>query len=342
MALSIHQQSIDVYGKLKMWVDPLQSMLEIDAMTSWQYAFVRTMVLGFGLFIRVIPFQSPQALRTLDTISRTFEPIKVLPRGVTSKSDLIAEVPCEWIEPDNADTQRVMLYLHGGGFMAGWNPLHRYIVARLAKHAALTAVAVDYRTTPDHPYPAPLDDCFAVYTLLLDQGYDPQHIAIAGDSAGGNLVFALMHRLKQVALPLPACGVGLSPMVDLDIKREALPAIADPMLSEGVLLATADHYCGAHDRRSPFISPVYGNMQNFPPIMLCIAEYELLRPSIKQFAQSAAAAGVSVTTIEGKGLWHVWPGFAPYLPEAEQTLIKVAQFIKVATDATEQAIIRRS
>ena len=117
-------------------------------------------------------------------------------------------VPAEWITPANAVDGRLVLYIHGGGFMLCSPATHRGMNARLAVLSRTRILSIDYRMAPEHKHPAALDDCLTAYRRLTEQGFDPQHIVLGGDSAGGNLVLATLHRLKQLGEELPrAAGV---------------------------------------------------------------------------------------------------------------------------------------
>jgi epsilon-lactone hydrolase len=142
-------------------------------------------------------------------------------------------VPAEWSVSPGADVDRVLLFLHGGGFSAGSIVSHRAMVAETGRAAQARTLAIDYRRTPEHPFPAALDDALCAYCWLLAQGVSPERIAIGGDSAGGGLTLALMVALSDRGLPLPACGWCVSPWVDMEARGEsyAIKAAVDPMIS---------------------------------------------------------------------------------------------------------------
>lgn len=138
-----------------------------------------------------------------------------LPADVARAAASADGVPCEWLIPQNSPPDRALVYLHGGGFVYGVTPQHLGMVAHLARTLGIRALIVDYRLAPDHPFPAALDDCVAAYRWLLDRGLRPQNIALAGDSAGGNLAITAMMKLRAGGEPLPAAAACLSPVADL-------------------------------------------------------------------------------------------------------------------------------
>ena len=124
-------------------------------------------------------------------------------------------IPAAWFTPPGADNDRVLLYFHGGGFCIGNIKSHKRIAGEIAKVAGCRALVVDYRLAPEHKFPAALDDCVASYRWLLSQGYRPENIVIAGDSAGGGLTASTLLVLRDAGDPLPAAGMLLCPATDL-------------------------------------------------------------------------------------------------------------------------------
>src|SRR6266542_6266813 len=124
-------------------------------------------------------------------------------------------VPAVRVTARASQRDRHVLYLHGGGFVTGSSSLYRHLTWRLAAAARARLLSVDYRLAPEHPFPAALEDAVAAYRWLLADGADARQIAVMGDSAGGALAFAMLLKLRDEGLPLPAAAVGLSPWVDL-------------------------------------------------------------------------------------------------------------------------------
>ena len=151
--------------------------------------------------------------------------------GVDPVSVSAGGVPAAWLVAPDADNNRVIVYLHGGGFQTGSIPSHLAITSRLTGAAKARVLALDYCLAPEHRFPAQIEDTVAAYTWLLDQGYAAHHMAFVGDSAGGGLVVTAMLKLRELDLPLPACAVAISPWTDLvgDGGWRGADASSDPM-----------------------------------------------------------------------------------------------------------------
>jgi monoterpene epsilon-lactone hydrolase len=226
-------------------------------------------------------------------------PKQPLPRGVTTRAAMADGVPVEWIEPAEVASQAVFLYLHGGGWILGWYPSHRNLVAHICEAAACRAVAVDYRLAPEHPFPAALEDCVTAYRWLVANGTSPQRIVIAGDSAGGNLVLTTLMVLRDAG--------------------DAMPA-----------MSMAKAYVGDRDPRSPLISPNYGNLAGLPRLLVQVGADEILLSDSLRLAENAKAAGVDVDLAVWPGMWHVWHTLVPYLPEAREAVDAIGAFVRKA------------
>lgn len=235
-------------------------------------------------------------------------------------------VPCESITPNGSLPGRVLLYLHGGGFVLGLTPLHLQMGACLAQKMAMRILMVDYRLAPDDPFPAALDDCVTAYIWLLSQGYSAHNILIAGDSAGGNLTITSLMKLRDSSYPLPAAAACLSPVTDLTNKDDLDKGVKDPLLPHKAMRFYTNSYVGISDARHPLISPVYGDLHNLPPLLVHAGEDEILRQDAIRFASLAKAAGVEVQLEIYPRMWHVWQLFLT-LPQADQSLNEIAKFL---------------
>src|ERR1700675_2936453 len=158
-------------------------------------------------------------------------------------------VPAEWIVPPDAASDRVILYLHGGGYVMGSINTHRAMIARIARASQARALALDYRMAPEAPFPAAVEDATAAYRWLLAQGYKPGKIVISGDSAGGGLTLATLIALRDAGTAMPAAAVPISPWADLEGPGASIKARAatDPMVDLPGLHRMAKMYAGDHD-----------------------------------------------------------------------------------------------
>src|SRR3712207_1184232 len=176
-----------------------------------------------------------------------------LPPDIKTETVNAGGVPSEWVIPANADPDRVLVYLHGGGYLIGGIAEVREMVARIAGAAQARALIVDYRLAPEHPFPAAVEDSVTAYRWLLDQGIRPERIAVAGESAGGGLTVALLVALRDRGLPLPAAAVPISPWVDMEGLGDSATTNAerDPLVKKDLLLNMAQGYLQGQDPRSP-------------------------------------------------------------------------------------------
>jgi len=239
-------------------------------------------------------------------------------------------VPCEWIEPFNASQERVLLYLHGGGYALGSIGTHRGHVARLAQAAGARALSVDYRLAPEHPFPAGLDDAKAAYRYLRASGIDASRIAIAGDSAGGGLTVAALVALRDEGDALPACAVLLSPWVDLEGIGDSSTGKADedPMLELAGLQEMGRLYVADGDIRGPLAAPLYADLAGLPPLLIQVGTAELLLDDSTRLAERARAAGVDVDLEAWQDMIHVWQALAPLVPEATEAIAVIGQYLR--------------
>ena len=184
----------------------------------------------------------------------------------------------------------------------------------------------DYRLAPEHPFPAALDDVFTSYRALLAQGYTPERIAIAGDSAGGGLALSLCLRLRSEGLAQPACAVVLSPWADLTLTLLA-PVADDALLRAAWLNQGAAAYLQGHSARDPLVSPLLADLAGLPPMLIQAASDEILRDDSRRLTEILSADGVPVTHREFPYMWHDFQLYAGLVPEATQAVDDIAQFI---------------
>ena len=246
--------------------------------------------------------------------------------GAARKAVSADGVACDWILPPGSPGEQVLLYLHGGGFVYGQTPPHLQMGAYLAYKTGARVLMVDYRVAPAHPFPAALEDCVTAYRWLLRQGIPARSIAIAGDSAGGNLTLTAMLKLRAAGDPLPACAACLSPVTDLSGKSRPLPAVQDPLLPAKAMRFYTQAYVAAHDPCDPLISPVYGDLRGLPPLLIHAGEDEILRADALRIADLAKVAGVDARLEIYPRMWHVWQ-INLTLPQAIQSLDDVAGFL---------------
>lgn len=250
-----------------------------------------------------------------------------LPKGIRHRPVAIDGIPGEWIEGPDAGAG-VLLYLHGGAYVLGSVAIHRELIARLALATRTRALAIDYRLAPEHPYPAALEDLVRVYRWLLQEGYDPARIFIAGDSAGGGLTVAGLIHLRDSGDRLPAGGICISPWVDLTLSGQSVRdnARLDPILDPASLAMYAEYYRGSRERSSPQISPLFADLRGLPPLLIQVGANEILLDDAVRLVERARQAGVDSTLEAWDGLFHVFHLFA-FLPETRQAVDSIARFV---------------
>lgn len=239
-------------------------------------------------------------------------------------------VPGEWITAPNSTDQTTILYLHGGGYSIGSVNTHADMVSRIARASGARAFSVNYRLAPENPYPAAVDDATTAYRWLLKQGVRPETIVIAGDSAGGGLTAATLLALKKSGDPLPGAAVLLSPWTDLAATGESMEtrAEADPMIVVDPLNGMAKIYAGKADLTDPLVSPLYGDYSGLPPMLIQVGDCEVLLDDSRRYAERAKAAGVDVTLEVWDEMIHVFQVFAGMLPEGQQAIDRIGEWVK--------------
>ncbi|HEY7436809.1 MAG TPA: alpha/beta hydrolase [Methylomirabilota bacterium] len=238
--------------------------------------------------------------------------------------------PAEWLRPPSAAPGRVVLYLHGGGYVIGSPRSHRHLAAAIAATGGASALLLDYRLAPEHPYPAAVEDATAAYRWLLDQAVAPEHIVIAGDSAGGGLTVATLLALREARVPLPAGGVCISPWVDLTCggASYATKAAADPIVRRAGVEEMARAYLGATPPRTPLASPLFADLRGLPPLLIHVGTDEVLLDDAVQLAERAKSAGVDATLEIYDRMVHVWHWFLPMLDEAQTAVDAIGRFVR--------------
>ncbi|MEO5687823.1 MAG: alpha/beta hydrolase fold domain-containing protein [Burkholderiaceae bacterium] len=261
------------------------------------------------------------------------------PKGVRYTPGTLGGVGGEWVEQEGAadlgaTLRPTLMYVHGGGFVGCSPRTHRPITAAFALQG-LRVFAPDYRLAPEHPFPAPLDDVLAAWRALRvqhDADSPGQRLLVAGESAGGNLALALMLSLRDAGERQPAAAALFSPATDLSGGSPSIEGNAerDPMFHGPSLEHLGNAYLGATgDATNPLISPLFGDLQGLPPLLIHVAAEEALRDDGLRFAQKARAAGVLVETTVWPVVPHAWQLLAK-VPEARQSIARASEFLKTA------------
>ncbi|MFW5663451.1 MAG: alpha/beta hydrolase [bacterium] len=252
-----------------------------------------------------------------------------IPDDIQIRKSVLKGTNLEYLIPEKASEDKIVLYLHGGGYVSGSCSDHRGFVAKFAQQTGVTHLLFEYRLAPEHPYPAAVDDSLMVYKHLLAEGYSADNIVFAGESAGGGLTLALLLALKKHGIPFPKAAVAISPWTDLTCsadsyttKNRVSPA---PLNSWNVF---SSYYVGKDSATNPLISPLFGNLEGLPPVFINSGVDDELFDDGLKFYQKAKAAGVDVQFRAGEGMLHCYPLMAPMFPEATEAMHEIAEFVK--------------
>jgi monoterpene epsilon-lactone hydrolase len=251
------------------------------------------------------------------------------PQGVTYKSDNVAGVNAIWALPLDADTKKVLIFTHGGGFVVGSSSSHRKLAGHVAKALKATCLVLDYRLAPESPYPAQLDDVTAVYQDLLGKGVLPENITMIGDSAGGNLAISSVLNFREKGLPLPGSVIAFSPWTDMAITGGTIESNeeTDALVKRHVVEAMAGMFLGENGSpQDPLASPVYADYAGYPPLYINAGSVETLLDDSRRVKLKADEAGVDCTLSVVDGMQHVFPFLAGRETKADDEINKIARW----------------
>jgi epsilon-lactone hydrolase len=252
-----------------------------------------------------------------------------IPKGIAIKEQVIEGIKSEWLIPDGANPEKLILYVHGGGYVSGSCNDHRAIVSKFAMNVGFTFLVYEYRLAPENPFPAALEDSVKVYQWLLASGFKPENILIAGESAGGGLCLAILLALKERKIALPVASVAISPWTDLtcssDSYRTKNKMSLAPLNSWTVF---SKYYIGNNEATNHLISPLFGDLKGLPPIMLNSGVDDELFEDGEKFYLKAKQAGVDITFRAGIGMVHCYPLLAPFFKEATEAMNEIIGFIQ--------------
>ncbi len=249
----------------------------------------------------------------------------------TYETSLLGGVPVTFVRPPRTESPELIVHLHGGVYVAGIGEPHWWLLSRLCSETGRLGVMVDYRLAPEHPFPAALDDAIDVLEgLALEHG--AHHIVLSGDSAGGGLAIASAMKLRDDGRPGPGKLVLLSPWLDITLDHPDIAALEpmDRMLGKAGLVEAAEWYAGDHDPKMPYLSPITGDLNGLPPMLLQVGTHEILLPDARLWRDRAVAQGIDLTYREYSKLFHVWQIFFPILPEGEAAMQEIINFIRQA------------
>ncbi len=262
--------------------------------------------------------------RAHDDIAEATNPLPedIWPRYVDANG-----VPGTWFEAPGMDPQRIILYMHGGGYKWGSPRSHGELISRISRVAKARCLGIDYRLSPENAFPAAIEDTITAYRWLIRQGVSKSRIVLVGDAAGAGLVLAAIAALKGQGDPLPAAGVCVSAWTDLALTGNSVESVDDPFVTRKGLELLARSYLQGADPKSPMASPLYADYSSLPPLLIQVGTRELLLDDSVRVAEKAKSAGVDVILEKYEGVVHLWHWFGPNIPESIRSVARIGEFI---------------
>jgi acetyl esterase/lipase len=264
------------------------------------------------------------------------------PSEMSFEAAQLGPVAGEWERPVRAHSGRLILYFHGGGFIAGSPETHRGLAGRLAQAGEADLFSVGYRLAPEYFFPAPVRDGIDAYRALLAQGADPRQIVLAGDGSGGGLAFAVALAIRNAGLAMPAAIAAMSPWADLSLSGWSLLTNqkSDNWLNWPLLFQCARHYLRKANPADAYASPVFANLKDFPPVMVHAGSAEILRDDSSKLGDRAAEAQTPMSVEIYDGMGHLFQTERES-NEAKVSLSRLGQFIRNKTRVEETQILEQ-
>ena len=261
------------------------------------------------------------------------------PSDMSFEAAQLGPVAGEWERPARAHPGRMIIYFHGGGFIAGSPETHRGLAGRLAQAGEADLFSVGYRLAPEYFFPAPVRDGIDAYRALLAQGADPRQIVLAGDGSGGGLAFAVALAIRNAGLAMPAAIAAMSPWADLSLSGWSLLTNqkSDAWLNWSLLFQCARHYLRKANPADAYASPVFANLKDFPPVMVHAGSAEILRDDASKLGDRAAEAQTPMSVEIYDGMGHLFQTERES-NEAKVSLSRLGQFIRNKTRIEEAAL----
>jgi monoterpene epsilon-lactone hydrolase len=253
-------------------------------------------------------FEDNKNIEMLNELNKNFK----MPEDYTLEIFEVDGIAMEWVVKKDANPDKAILQLHGGAYTRSLKDngmTYRRAAVQYARISGAAVLTVDYRVAPKDPYPAALEDALLAYNWLLDNGFTAENIIIVGDSAGGGLALAIVLFLRDNNMPMPAGLITMSAWTNLNYKRRK-PA-----------------YVGNERADNPYISPVYGEYHDFPPMLMQAGGDEIILNDTLKVAAKAKDAGVLVTQTTYPGMFHVFQMLFPELEDANKAWEEVEEFI---------------
>jgi acetyl esterase/lipase len=315
-----------VLSSLQTRADRLRALFGLAPRPSWQ-----ARVMNSCTRVMMKPLMRFGSVESMRRMTGAFEAqqANTLPDDIVLRKVENADYEGEWVSIRGSRARKVVLYFPGGGFIMGATVQHKGLAAKICRVAHRKALVLHYRLAPETPFPGGLEDCLAAYHDLLDQGFAPEDISLAGDSAGGGLVLSTLLALRDEGTPLPANAVVLSPLTDLTYSGESRKTNKhrDPMLPTHRASEMHQIYIGEVPPEDRFISPVFAHFEGLPPMLGLVGSTEILLDDSVRAAERAEEAGVPFQLEVWNEMPHVFPLFG-MLPESRVAVDRIGRFIQ--------------
>jgi epsilon-lactone hydrolase len=268
----------------------------------------------------------------VETLRAGFEEVMAgipLAEDVKQQTVILGGVSAVEVTIADGDSEKVILYFHGGVYVIGSAASSVPLVSDVARHVGARAFTLDYRLAPEHPFPAAVEDAQDAYQGLLEQGIRPEQIALAGESAGGGLAVALLVALRDSGAPLPSSAYLMSPYADLTLSGDSMVTkeALDSTLSPDALGLRIPDYVDSADPKDPLISPVFADLSGLPPLLIQSGSHEILLSDALRLAEHAALADVEISLDVVPGAPHVFQAFAAMVDGASAALERASLFL---------------
>lgn len=251
------------------------------------------------------------------------------PRKVKFEQTTVLGLSAQWCyPPKEKDATKVLYFIHGGGFASCSMHSHWGIIGKFALELGIKVFGVNYRLSPEHPFPAGLDDVVNTYKWLLET-YKPEDIIVMGDSAGGGLSLSLLLKLRDLGLPQPLTAVLLSPWTDMTLSGESIKTkeAVEPLLPVFMVERWAQWYVGDADPTNPLISPVFADLSDLPPMLVHVGSHEILLDDSVRLKENADKTNTKMTFAVWDKMFHVWHTSWRFVPEGKKALLEVVDYI---------------
>ena len=305
---------------------PDKKLYEDNMATDDGLHFLANLYKDWSVRMAVEPALSLSAVRE---IFEEWQRSTMEPEDVCFRSETVGGVDCVWAVPAGADLRKVVLWAHGGGFIAGSAASHRKLGGHVAKELNVTVLLLDYRLAPEHPFPAQMEDFTTVYCELLDRGFLSENLTLGGDSAGSSVAVSTALNLRDRGIPGPRHIICFSPWVDVELMSPSLWTSGEtdylvPRPSGPELVAM--FLGGITPADDPLANPLYADFAGFPRLYINVGSGEALLDDARRLHERALAAGVDSTLSQVAGMQHVFPILAGRATEADEELKRLAQW----------------